>query len=340
MKRPVFDLTKKPMLTIPMKIKIFILAGTFLNVLHAQSPETPIYDQDGAAIKQTNQEIIEKALLIREELKALPKDQIDLQMLEPVPAPFETLPPRTTPMSVEDIADHARTANLRVGYCYKCLRCDDWHLSLAGGYAIAEDIVVTCDHVLATKTKMREGFLVVVDHKGAIACGTAILARSASMDAAIIKVAGAKFMPVPLNSNVRQGSASYCFSQPLGQVGYFSSGIVNRFLWQADYSGQDSESLDALLHLRVNLSTDWAPGSSGSPLFDQSGNVIGHVSTIAALGSGKSAPPQLMIHTAVPGKSVQKLSQTMDQPAELKRIANIFPKAESKPAQESRKEPE
>ena len=34
-------------------------------------------------------------------------------------------------------------------------------------------------------------------------------------------------------------------------------------------------------HLRVNVSTDWAPGSSGSAVLDQCGNVIGHVSTIS-----------------------------------------------------------
>lgn len=332
--------TQKLMLTTCKKINILFLAGAFLNLLHAQSPDTPIYDQDGKAIKESNQSIIEKALLIREEVRALTKDQIDLQMLDPVPTPIPTLPPRTADMSVEDIADHARAANLRVGYCYKCMRCDDWHLSLAGGYAIAEDVIVTCEHVLATKTKMRDGFLVVVDHKGNIACATAILARSASMDAAIIKVAGAKFMPVPLNSNVRQGSASYCFSQPLGQQGYFTTGIVNRFLWNPGYAGQDPETLDALLHLRVNLSTDWAPGSSGSPLFDQAGNAIAHVSMIAALSAGKNTPAYLTVRTAIPAKSVQKLSQTMDQPEELKRIAKIIPEAETNPSRKSDKDPE
>lgn len=315
-----------------MKFVILILAGAFFNLLHAQSPESPIYDQDGAAIKEANQEFIKQALHIREEAKALSKDQIDLQMLDPVPIPMQSLPQRTAAMAVEDIAEHARAANLRVGYCYKCLRCDDWHLSLAGGYAIAEDVIVTCDHVLATKTKMRDGFFVAIDHKGNIACATAILARSASMDAAIIKVAGAKFIPVPLNSDVRQGAASYCFSYPLRQEGYFTAGIVNRFVWDAGYSGQDADSLDSLLHLRVNLSTDWAPGSSGSPLFDQAGNAIAHVSMIAGLTIGKNNPAVLTVRSAIPAKPIQALIRTMDQPDEIKRIANITPKTAARTA--------
>lgn len=323
-----------------MKTKILILTGLFLNVLHAQTPETPIFNQTTAATTQTNQEIIAKALLAREEFKALPKDQIDIQKLEPVPELIQTLPARTTPMTTEDIADYSRAANLRVGYCYKCLSCDNWHLELSGGYAIAEDVIVTCDHVLSPATAMREAFMIVMDSKGNMACVTAVLARSTSMDAAILKVAGAKFMTVPLNSNVRQGSANYLYSWPLGREGNFSSGIVSRFYWEEPYAGQDPESLDALLHLRMNLSTFWAPGSSGSPLFDQAGNVIGHVSTLTALGTGNNGPPFFTLQTGAPSKCVQKLCQTMDQPAELKRIANIPPKVEATPPQEPEKNPE
>jgi S1-C subfamily serine protease len=203
------------------------------------------------------------------------------------------------------------------------LNCDEWHLSLAGGYAIAENTIATCDHVIATKTKMRDGFLVAVDHQGNVACGTAILARSAAMDAAIIKVAGAEFTPVPLNSDVKQGAASYCFSQPLRQQGYFSAGIVNRFFREKDSGAEAPDSIDALRHLRVNFSNEWAPGSSGSPLLDSAGNIIGHVSTISGLSSGKNRPPLLMLRTGIPALAVQQLAKTTANPAEIKRIANL-----------------
>lgn len=304
------------------------------TLLPGQTADTPIYEQRGAAIKENHQEIIRKALALREKVPAISRDEINRQLLEPVPEPTNLPPARTLEMPTEDMAEHARKSNLRVGYCYKCMQCDDWHVNLAGGYAIAPGVIATCDHVIDSKTKMRDGFIVAFDHEGNVACGVAVLARSAAMDAAIIKVAGADFAPVPLNSDVKQGSASYCFSYPLRQEGYFSAGVINRFYWGKNHGGGEKESIDALCHLRVNYSNDWAPGSSGSPLFDAEGNVTGHVSTISSLGSRKGQPSMLTLHEGIPARSVQKLAATLKDPVEIKRLASIKaaePKAPAEP---------
>ena len=70
---------------------------------------------------------------------------------------------------------------------------------------------------------------------------------------------------------------------------------------------------------RINVSTDWAPGSSGAAILDGAGNVIGHVATIRALfgkapthsaddqpgATGTGSPAMAMnIHEAIPAKSV------------------------------------
>ena len=302
-------------------IQVFLLASLSPLML-GQSADTPIFEQRASAIKEGNQKIIQQALLVREKVSAVSRAEIDRQLLEPLPEPIELPPALSKEMSSADIAEHARESNLRVGYCYKCMSCHDWHINLAGGYAIAPDVIVTCDHVLASKTKMDDGFLVVFDHQGNIACAVAVLAHNADMDAAIIKVAGSDFNPVPLNSDVKQGSSSYCFSYPLGQQGFFSAGVVNRFFWDDTYRGQDKNSIDALCHLRVNFGNDWAPGSSGSPLFDAKGNVIGHVSTIAGLSNGKGKPQLLVLREGIPAASIRRLAATLQNPGEIKRLAN------------------
>ena len=289
----------------------------------AQTADTPIFEQRGSAIKANKGKIIEEALRVREQVPAISKKEIDEQLIQPMPEPVNLLAPRSETMSSEAVATHARQSNLRVGYCYLCTKCDNWHLKLAGGYAIATDTIVTCDHVLVNKTKMSDSFFVVADHVGNVALATAVLARSAAMDAAIVKVAGAEFSPVPLNSEVMQGTPAYCFSYPLRQEGYFSAGIVNRFFRNKKYCGEDPKSIDALLHLRVNLSTDWAPGSSGSPLFDSAGNVIGHVSTISGLGSGKDKSAMLTLHTGIPALAVRTLAENLNNPDEIRRVAKI-----------------
>ena len=309
-----------------------ILRSTYLSIyiltsisasLPAQTVETPIYEQGKTAIKENQEEFIQKALKIREEIAAISKAEIEKQLLEPQPEPINLSPAFTRELTTEDIAEHARKSNLRVGYCYKCMSCDHWHLNLAGGYAITPNVIVTCDHVLASKTKMKDGFIIAIDDRGNIACAVSVLARSANMDAAIIKVAGAKFTPVPLNSNIKQGSSSYCFSYPLSQEGYFSTGIVNRFYWKGSDVDKDKESIDALCYLRINYSNEWAPGSSGSPLFDAEGNVTGHVSTISGLSGGKGQPIYLLMHEGIPARSVQQLAATLQNPSEIKRLAMI-----------------
>lgn len=289
--------------------------------LPAQHPDSPIFEQRGPAIREARQQIIEKALSLRAEVPAIDKVEIDRQLITPEPEPVQLPAPLTSVMSPEAIATHARENNLRVGYCYKCMKCDDWHLNLAGGYAIADDVIVTCDHVMVNQTKMRDGFLVVADHEGNIAIAVAVLARSAAMDAAIVKVAGAKFPPVPLGTQAMQGTPAHCFSYPLRQEGYFSTGIVNRFFWNEKYNGEAPESLDAMVHLRVNFSTDWAPGSSGSPVFDSAGNVMGHVSTIAGLGRGKNQPQLLTLRTGIPALAVRTLAENLTNPGEIQRLA-------------------
>lgn len=328
-------MSNAPIISFPLGLLVLLS-----SLASGQSADTPIFEQNSAAIKKGQDTLIDQARRVREKVSALSRKEIDKQLLEPQPEPIQLAPVRSRDMSTVDIAEHARKSNLRVGYCYLCGNCDTWHIKLAGGYAIAPDVIVTCDHVLASKTKMRDGFFVAVDHAGNIASAVAVLARNSIMDAAIIKVAGATFTPVPLNSNVKQGTASHIFSYPLGQEGYFSTGVINRFYWDKDYEGpfEDRNAIDALCHLRVDYSNDWAPGSSGSPLFDSAGNVTGHVSTISGLGAKKNQPALLTLHMGIPARSVQQLAASMESPGEINRLANMEAKNDKAPVKEKASE--
>lgn len=298
-----------------------VAALSLAQTAWAQTEGTPIVDQTPEGIKKADAAIVAKILPLIEAKKPLSRDEVKKRLLEPEPQAIALVPVKKEPLSREEVAVVARAANLRVGYCYLCDKCDDWHISLAGGYPVAPDVVATCDHVIDSSRKMREGYLIVADQEGNAYPVTSVIARSAAMDAALIRVEGADFKPLALNGEVGQGASAYCYSSPLGQLGYFSEGIVNRFLWDRKHKGGDKDALDGARYLRVNFSTAWAPGSSGSAVLDQAGNAIGHVSQIAGLSGGRSKQPMITLHTGIPAHAVRMLAQADAE--EIRKLAAL-----------------
>jgi hypothetical protein len=318
--------TLEPMAS-AVKALIFAISG-FLGiggrVALAQAPEVPIETQH--ALLQ-DEAILTKAAKLKEAGQLIDTKQVAEQVKKPKPAAIMLPEPATKPLRGREISAMARKAYLRLGWYYLCPRCEKWHLQFAGAYAIAEDVIVTCHHCVMPKTEMREGYLIAVDHEGTVHPVTAVLARSQTLDAAILRVGGAKFAPLALQDNVAPGDAAYCFSEPLGQLGYFTTGIVNRFFWQRANRGA-AGTLDELKSLRMNVSTDWAPGSSGAAVLDECGNAIGHVATISPLSergrsggnasvtSAKRAENAVLItlHEAIPARSIRALALSAANP--------------------------
>ena len=245
-------------------------------------------------------------------------------------APIAGVAAGAKPLRAREIADRAAQAYVRTGWIYHCSKCDHWHVKVAGGYAIANDTVVTAFHVLrAPETiKQGEGYPVVIRGNDEFLPIVGVLAADETTDAIIVRVATADLNPLPFSTTAHIGDAAYCFSDPRGVRGFFSNGIINRFYTRA--GGKDENPADQ----RFNVSTDWAPGSSGAAILDDSANIIGHVTRIKALVGDKSvddaddhsanAPPTLMtLHEAVPAQSVLKLIENTNlaaqQPASTRR---------------------
>lgn len=209
----------------------------------------------------------------------------------------------------------ARAAHLRVGWNFHCGKCDKWHLDLAGGYAITKDgAVSTCYHVVKPPPNFKEGGLVVADEEGNFFPVMEILAASETLDVCILRVASTNLKPLPLNTDVAPGDRAFCFSDPFSERGYFSEGIVNRFL-----SRQKLQTSNTTVQTRLNVTTDWAPGSSGSAVLDECGNAIGHVTSISAMASkhpvsssvttekASANPTLITLHEAVSARDVKAL---------------------------------
>lgn len=230
-------------------------------------------------------QLVAAANRLREAGTLLSFEQIATQLERPT---CELVLPqkREQKLAGREIWEAARKSHVRIGYLYLCPRCENWHLNLAGGYAITPDgAVATCYHVVGNKEDMRQGFIVAVTHDDRILPVTEVLAGNKLNDVCIVRVKSDTLLtPLPLNPQAQPGDDAWCYSDPLGHPGFFSKGIVNRY-FQRVPAGNSTEKFPR----RMNVSTDWAPGSSGAAVLDECANAIGHVSEISAQGKQRKA---------------------------------------------------
>ena len=189
--------------------------------------------------------------------------------------------PATRKLTDREIWQRSKDSHGRVGWYYLCSKCNNWHLNLAGGcFITARGVMATCYHVLRPNPDHREAYLLVADEHNSLFPVTEVLAGNELADTAIIKVnVSSPVKCLALNTQVYPGDGAWCYSDPLGRSGYFSKGTVNRFYFQKSKGGEVP---------RLEVSTDWAPGSSGSAVLDECANIIGFVSAIQPAGASHS----------------------------------------------------
>lgn len=223
----------------------------------------------------------------------------------------------TTRLAAREVCVAARRNHVRIGWWHLCAKCGKWHLNLAGGYWLTADgAAATCFHVVEPSGEMKDGCLVAVDEEGKVFPVEEVLAANRESDACIVRVAGEGFTPLALNTEIYPGDTVYCYSDPEEHRDYFSAGIVNRFYQPAGSQPSGSRASATADPTRINVSTDWAPGSSGSAVLDECGNVIGHVSTVStptgeanpkAQPAQAAKPAAIVFHEAVSARDVRRL---------------------------------
>lgn len=284
---------------------------------------------------------------LKDARKLLSIDQVEQALANPTPQSVTLPAPSTEALRPTAIATRVRASNLRIGWYHLCNRCNNWHLNIAGGYLLTADGVgATCHHVVQpSRQSMREGYLFAMSDDGSIFPITQILATDRDMDATIFKLDEASgLVPLPINDLTRPGDAVFLRSDPGGVAGYFSEGIINRFYWDGTKRSGDPMKLSDARSLRMDVSTDWSPGSSGAALVDECGNAVGHVSKIYTITAADQAPQpqpgqqatdpttrrssadsapatrpavgtQLILHEATPIRSVRLLIEQMNMDA-------------------------
>lgn len=289
---------------------LMMLVCGMVGSLFGQAPGVPIFDQSRKGLQAERDRIGQRAEEFLEAGGVVSYEGIKEKMKNPDSAQITLSSPAEEALTNSQVMDKALKGSFRLGWSYLCMKCDTWHARMGGGYAISEDgYIATCAHIVDPgDLEMREGALIAVDHEGNVFPVTKVVRYHDKMDAAVVKIEK-ETIALAFNDNVRPGDAAFCFSRPLNQGKYFSTGIINRFFWEVGPKKAEDQSVATLAYLRVNVSSRWAPGSSGSPVLDQNGNVIGHVSKISSRASKKGGLTVITLHSAIPARSVQALCE-------------------------------
>ncbi|MBT1705989.1 S1 family peptidase [Chryseosolibacter indicus] len=164
---------------------------------------------------------------------------------------------------------------LVVATLFKCDHCPNDHVRAASGFTISEDgLGVTSYHIFRGNATDEKHDLahVVMDHQGNVYPIKAVLAGHLGDDIAIFKFEtdGRKLPVLPLGKDPQVGDDVTVIAHPHSMFYSFTQGSVSRL-----YKRQGGE--------KISITADFGQGSSGGPVFDNKGNIVGVVSATLSL---------------------------------------------------------
>ncbi|WP_113639282.1 S1 family peptidase [Nubsella zeaxanthinifaciens] len=218
--------------------------------------------------------------------------------------------PNKKVLTGNEVYEHAKLSTVTVGIAYLCPRCTNSHISESSGYVIdPKGIVVTNYHVVAMYANISDGnkplgFTVRMADGKAYAIKK-VLACSKRDDLAVLELVtdGEKLPALALAQAGNVGDKVYVLGHPKGMHYFLSQGYVTN-----KYFEEAGEHDKKFFREMMAISADYATGSSGGPVMDSHGNVIGTVSNTKMLTHSEMNPSvQMVIKNTVPVESLRKL---------------------------------
>lgn len=276
-----------------------MLMMTWLTCVALASPSRYIIDDDAYSDR-----VLEASTRLLKAGKLCATDTLR-QQVRTHGHPMRLAPPADRKLDPPGLFDRVRESTLAIGSFYKCRDCKDWHFNSSAGFVVAEGgIVCTCCHVVTARDKeVTESYLVAADAQGNVFPIRSVLAADTDSDTCFLKVDAPGLKPLPVRSGVRTGERVFCLSHPGGYYFMFTQGMVARLNRRANEVFDDHDQATGELTrpvLYLNVTAEFAPGSSGGPLVDEAGNVVGQVASIADAGEPDAGDGDFPASPSVP----------------------------------------
>jgi serine protease Do len=197
----------------------------------------------------------------------------------------------------QSLYELCRPSSLIVARLYKCEHCTNWHSGSATGFPLTKDGVFATNYHVLEQTDGKT--LAVMDTEENVYPVTEVLAADKDSDVAIVRAKGAKFRPLPLGEPAKIGSNVHVISHPDGMFYYYSKGMVSLY---DTMKGKPRTQWMA-------ISADYARGSSGAPVLNDSGEVVGMVASTVTIHyeKRKMTNPQMVVRLCAPVDAIRAL---------------------------------
>ena len=195
--------------------------------------------------------------------------------------------------------DEAQKAVVVIGGIYKCDRCPDWHVAPASGFLIAENLVVTNYHVVdnpersGLAVRLFDGRMFMVDD---------IVASSRRYDLAVLRLPKTGIKPIALGLSAPVGAKVDLISHPNRKFYTLSEGRVARYF----VIQRNRRPVSAMA-----ITADFGKGSSGAPVLNEDGQVVGIAASTESLyyteNEGIQKNLQMVFKNCVPVSQLREL---------------------------------
>ncbi len=211
-----------------------------------------------------------KAILLAKAGQCLSSRDMKKQ-LERRQVTLELPPPRTTVLSPEEVYRLVAPSTLLIGSLQQTrTQPPRFHyVSNATAWVLAADgVIVTNYHVFDT-TELE--CFAVMTLQGEVYPVTEILAADRRADVAIARITAKDLTPIPLGKSAAVGAWVGALTHPGSAHFMFTQGYVTRYQQIGSRKNERPEKW-------MSISADYAIGSSGGPILDRYGNVVGMAS--------------------------------------------------------------